>query len=354
MKILQVVKNFDFGGAENYVQELSCELASQGFDVFILGRGGRQCSKLPSNITFIDSGWNRAAILHILLIIRLIKRHNIDLIHAHQRLPIFSTSVVSFFTGVPVVVTVHGRVRYDLRSWLSRTIPRFYIFVSRQVLMVSGYREMLEPKSVIIPNGITICSNSHSLKPFSIGYMSRIDTKHAATILQLVELIPRLSSEFGDVTLFIYGDGKELDLIRTRAVVLNSQLGREAVVVRGYVQDIKTMEEFPELVLGVGRVAIEAAQKGCVVLPVNSRRLGRMVTVANYDEYRINNFVDVNADSPTPQSLYDSLAGFYNNREVFCRQSRELAVRVTNDYDLRTIAAQIARVYGEALKVKAT
>ncbi len=343
MRILQVIKRFDFGGAENYVQELSSELASQGHDVTILGRRGRQCAMLSDKVTFIDAKFYFGAIACVFIIVRLVKRYNIDVIHAHQRMPILSASIASLLTGVPVVATIHGRVRYDLRSYISRKIPAYFIFVSHQVFMVSRYRNMLMSRSVVVPNGIKVVGPPHRLIPFSIGYMSRIDLKHAGLIGQLADVVPLLCAEFGRISLFIYGDGDEIESIRRKAEKINSDIGYNAIIVGGYVAEINAMDQYPELVVGVGRVAIEAAHKGCGVIPVNSRRMGKLLTLDNYQFYCDNNFVDIEAEPPTPQLLYNALAGYFRNREMY--DNAAIARKIETDYDIVKIAETIVELY---------
>lgn len=350
MKILHVITRFDFGGAENYVRELSNELANQGHDVYILSKKGRQNNLLNSKVHFLKTTISSNSIIFkAIRLIRIVKKYNIDVIHAHQRLPIVSACIAGIIRQKPVVVTVHGRVKYDLRSKVSRKVPSCFIFVSSKVLTVSKFYKQLVEKSVIIPNGIPKTSINYKHVPYQIGYVSRLDAKHATVIYTLMAILPKLSNEFKGVSLSIIGDGGELENIRKIAKNINASLGYEAIIVHGYIENLSHQEVVPELTLGVGRVAIESAIKGCSVISINSKRMGHILNSENYEFYKENNFVNIKGVPPTEELIYTEISNFFKNRNTHRNESIQLTKAFHNDFDIERIAEKISIIYTKAV-----
>ena len=92
----------------------------------------------------------------ILSVARFVKRHGIEVIHAHQRLPVFIGCLAGKIAGIPVVVTVHGQTQYDVRSPLVRRWIDKFIFVRQSTFdEAKGYGIPAE-KSLLIQNGVRI------------------------------------------------------------------------------------------------------------------------------------------------------------------------------------------------------
>jgi len=271
MRILHLIKNFDFGGAENHVRELANPQEELGHNVFIIARKGRQESWVNKGVRFISLPLKDSLIpVLIPVICYLGLKNRIQVIHAHQRLPIFLACIIGKITGVPVVVTIHGRTRYDLRSRISRKYCTKIIFVSRHVLQVSARYEEIKHKSIIIPNWAAISNNQSDKDPYSISYISRVDKNHANLILLMIQkVIFPLVSEFPGITINIIGDGGFLPVIREEAKRLNTRVKREACIVYAFAPDVKRIIHRSELILGVGRVALEALACGVPVLSIN-------------------------------------------------------------------------------------
>jgi len=351
LRILQTIKRFDFGGAENHVRVLSNELANLNHEVFIFSfESGRQTNMLNPKVTFLGfCAFCGTLFFSVFKLIRIIRKHKIQLVHAHQRLPILSASIAGYIMGVPVVATVHGRTGYDIRSRVSRAIPRSIIFVSRTTLEKSDYYNQIKAKSVLVNNGISDMNNNSIFIPYGIGYVSRIDSKHACVIGHLIDLMPSIANANNTVTLSIFGGGKELNYIKEKAIAVNRTMGREVVIIHGFVENLGSMELFPELILGVGRVAIEAAARGCSVISANANRLGDLITPENYQFYSDNNFVNVNGSPPTAQTLYHQIVSFYENRVENRNKSLELCNVIHRDYNSEVVAKKITSLYSSAL-----
>jgi glycosyltransferase involved in cell wall biosynthesis len=348
LRILLIIKNFDFGGAENHVRELANTLSDSGNEVYVIAGNGRQKSLLNKRVNHISMTLKYMLIPFSLIRISfMIRRHKIQVIHAHQRLPILTSCLAGRITGVPVIVTVHGRTRFDLRSRLSRKYPDRIIFVSRKVLEVSAKYEDIKEKSVIIPNWVSDGEKRADSIPYSICYVSRIDKKHSELILLIIKTISRLSRKYPSVRFRIIGEGDYLNKVREEAALINSRLNREACKTEGFVLDVKGMIWQSELVIGVGRVALEALAVGVPVLSMNRRRMGSLISRGNYETYRRGNFVAAGNDPPDETSLFNSLDDFFEHRDIWKQETSVLKEYVLRDFSPEKITGEIMKLYHE-------
>jgi glycosyltransferase involved in cell wall biosynthesis len=352
MRILHLIKNFDFGGAENHVRELANSQEELGHNVFIIARKGRQESWVNKGVRFISLPLKDSLIPFLIPVICYLSLKNkIQVIHAHQRLPIFLACIIGKITGVPVVVTVHGRTRYDLRSWISRKCSTKIIFVSRHVLQVSARYEEIKHKSVIIPNWVAISNNQSDKDPYSISYISRMDKNHATLILLMIQkVIFPLVSEFSGITINIIGDGGFLPVIREEAKRLNTRVKREACIVYAFAPDVKRIIHRSELILGVGRVALEALACGVPVLSINQKRMGTIISTDNYPFYRDNNFVAVGYPAPDENSLINQLTKFFTDLKYWQKETSILKGYINEDFNPRKMSDSIELLYDETIK----
>ena len=135
MRILYLIRDFNFGGAENHVSDLANSMQSAGHEIFILSRGGNQEGRLTGPVHFSVmkmSGWLMP--FQLLILTRFLKRNKIEIIHAHKRYGILIGSIAGKLCGIPVVATIHGRPRHDLRSVFARKLTDRFIFVSKRTM----------------------------------------------------------------------------------------------------------------------------------------------------------------------------------------------------------------------------
>jgi glycosyltransferase involved in cell wall biosynthesis len=111
--ILQVIPALDAGGAERTTIDIARALVRDGFRALIATAGGRMEKLLDATGVEIihlplDSKAPHAIIANVHRLIRLIRRHNVRLLHARSRAPAWSALLAARGTGVPFVTTYHG------------------------------------------------------------------------------------------------------------------------------------------------------------------------------------------------------------------------------------------------------
>jgi hypothetical protein len=101
-----------------------------------------------------------------------------------------------------------------------------------------------------------------------------------------------------------------------------------------------------DLVFASGRSAIEALASGCAVIPVRDGRCGKLVTTANFDSMRDENF----SPSESGAKLGLGVETLVNELENWdWRHLAPVARRVREEMNSATVAAQLVKLYEEVL-----
>jgi glycosyltransferase involved in cell wall biosynthesis len=354
MRILHLVRIFGFGGAENHVRDLANVLDEMGHEVFIMARSGKQNDLLNRGVKFINIRMNDLlAPLKILFVARFVRENGIEVIHAHQRLPVFIGCMAGKITGVPVIVTVHGQTQYDVRSVLARKWIDKFIFVRQSTFdEAKGYGIALE-KSLLIQNGVRIANSQEERDYYSLCYISRIDKRHSQVISMIMnKVLIHLCGQISDLKFNIAGDGDHLNKIRIEAESINRQLGRTAVIILGYMPDVREVIRKSGLVLGVGRVAIETLACGVPVLSVNQKYFGGLVSRENYSFFQKNNFVAYGMESPDENKLSREIQDYFSNIKHWQDEATYLQKQIDKDFNILKIASGISDLYRETIGLR--
>ena len=167
MRILYVVENFGAAGLEVLVKDLAllsdpqkvnasvCVLNHHGWCGDILRKAGHKVWDLE---------WKKRGKGTTRLyreIRQIINEEEIDIVHAHNFVPLFMTFPAILFTGARLLVTFHGFLAWQLYSRLA--YPFLYLYADKIVIVSEAMRRhyslpinFLRSKVTNIPNGIDI------------------------------------------------------------------------------------------------------------------------------------------------------------------------------------------------------
>ncbi|QKG79898.1 glycosyltransferase [Tenuifilum thalassicum] len=351
MRILQIVGRFDFGGAENHVRELCNHQAALGQQVYLLSQRGRQMHLLSNHVNYIQLPKFASKLLffHVAVIVFIILTKRINIIHAHQRLPIISACIAGWMTRTSVIATVHGRTKHDLRSILSQRLLKQIIFVSNRVMENSKNYNSIRHKSIVIPNGIPLPITQPQIEPFTIGYFSRIDKRHFETIKLIINAIIKLKGKHYNIKLKIYGEGEEVDNLKHLIEDTNIRYNDRFIIYSGLIENLEFLDTFPELVVGVGRVAIESLARGSNLLSANNKRMGEVITTQNFQFYSSNNFVNVDGVAPTESIILTTLSNYYLNRTSYKVHSEKISKLIQENFSISKTTTMLNEIYHKAL-----
>jgi len=322
-----------------------------GNKVLIVSEKGRQRQLLAPEVRYRWAFLSKWLLpINLIYLLVLAKQFKAEVIHAHQSSAILTGAMLCKMLGIPLVVTVHATTGLELRSQFTRETPSRIIYVNRHTMERSAWYASLQPKCRFIPNGIQTQDNLVEGKGRRLVYCSRLDKTHGRLLKLLInEVMPSLKAQFPNLVFEIVGDGSMVRQIETWAEKANNLLGLGSIVLTGYKEKFIAGTYKGCLVIGVGRVALEALSWGAPVLAVNGQRLGPRISSANYETLRQTNFVDVTAQKPSTASLVESISEVYGHYNAAVEESHLLQERVRHDFALSTMVEKIMQVYAEAV-----
>ena len=293
VKALHVSTHINIGGIGNYILSLASALKSKGIDCVVassggsllpeFGRQGIAHEKLDMKTKF---EFGPKVIKSAFAIAGIIKKENIDIVHAHSRVSQVASRIACAMTGTPLVTTCHGyfkkRFRGIIDTWGEKVIA-ISDAVRGHLKDDLGVRE---ERIVLIYNGVDPVrfSVSHSdedigvLKESSgvsggpvIGTIGRLSSVKGHKFL--VEAMAAVLSKHRNASMIIVGDGPEKAALKSLAKLLgidksvhfiSSVLDTERMLA------IMDVFVFPSIREGLGIALLEAlaAGKACVASDV--------------------------------------------------------------------------------------
>jgi len=345
MRVLIITKNFDLGGTEKHVQELCNALSRDGHSVDLISRSGRQLDFLDANIT--RHVWKLSDFRYPLLlkkITSLIREKDIQIIHGHQRMGISLAAIAGRMTSTPTIATVHGQVKYDLRSsFVKSSLQRVIMVAQNRLETVSDSK--LRAKSIIIHNGISMEPAPTRVLPeeLSACYVSRIDRQHFKALEILIESVwPKLNG----IKLKIIGDGPYLEKVNQLIQQRNLQ---EHIQALGFQSNVLSIMKECSFVMGVGRVAIEALSQKIPVLPLNGHFCGEFISAENYSRLKELNFVARDDQAPASGTLIEKIKAFQDSPQTFENHSESLFPQIYRDFSFTSALSKITENYQELI-----
>jgi len=185
MNILMALSQLELTGAEVYATEIGNALTEQGHNVYYVS------DTLTKEVKgkYYKFRFNKRSLIrriwHIAFLLYLIKKHKIQLVHAHSRAAGWSSFVACKISRTAILTTVHGR------QPVHRSRKKFHAFgkpvaickeVAEQIITELGVaRDTVE----ILPNGIDL--GKFNLSP------------PAENLKPVISIIGRLSGPKGDL-----------------------------------------------------------------------------------------------------------------------------------------------------------
>lgn len=365
------VQQFDIGGAETHVLELSRELTKRGHCVTVVSSGGELEKALASagikHVYAPMSSKDPKSVLEARRIVRgLIESGKTDVVHAHARIPAFICAPVCEKKRVRFVVTCHGaykvtRLWKKLSDWGMKTLAvsddiKQYLLDSYDVypenisVTVNGIdTELFSPS--VSANGII---SELSLPPSAhrIVSVGRTDESAAAMQLLLAQSVPAIVGRYPDAQVIITGGGSiagerdELPRLREMAEKYEKQYGRRVLYVTGPRTDIPQIVASCSLFIGLSRAALEAmAEEKPVILGGSPGYIG-IIDNNNAAAAARTNFTCRGCQAASADRLLDDIERVYSLDEDV-RTALSMAGRrlVLGEYSAEKTADDALRAY---------
>ena len=322
-------------GAEAYAVNVGNELSKRGHNVFYISdtltkEHLGQYVKLRFNKRSIPRRF-----WHVGYLIYLIKKHRIQMVHAHSRASSWSCYIACKLTNTPMVTTVHGRQpvhasRKKFHAMGDKALPVCEAIYHQLIDDLNVPSQMLEMSR----NGID--TQRYSLQPAP------------ANIRKNISIVSRLTGPKGELCFRLLDECLDLAKYDVK-VISGSELDerfekfKSLVDFVGYSSDIPSILAKADLVIGAGRVAIESLLCGRPTFAIGEAISLGVVTKDNIFQAMATNFGDIG-----PKNLDIDFSFIPQQIELALSQSycdSEIATIIKQNYDLQSVTSHIEQIY---------
>ncbi|MFH1701754.1 MAG: glycosyltransferase [Candidatus Zixiibacteriota bacterium] len=335
--IMHVIAAMEIAGAEKVLLNLIDRKNHCPFEMRVTsfvrgsdGTGTKFLKSIAATDTIVDRipMYRRWDMRDVKALMRIIKRHNISLIHTHGYKSDIVGVLASKLTGVPIVATSHGFTSADQKLKRNERLDRFVLRFTHKVICVSdGVFNSLassgidEDKLTLIPNAIDFEYFSKppdknfreswglSSDKIIIGTAGRLSPEKAHP--DLVKALAALPEDIlNKCCLVIAGEGLEKDKILKAA---EEHGVANKLLVPGYVNDMrsffKSIDIFclSSLAEGTPLTALEAAASG---IPLVLTSVGGSTALIDDDGDGLL------VESSAPDQLADALSKLIANEQL--------------------------------------
>ncbi|USV57699.1 polysaccharide deacetylase family protein [Aeromonas encheleia] len=339
MNILMALSQLEVTGAEVYATTVGNELTRRGHNVFYVS----DTLTKPTLGPVFKLRFNKRSILrrfwHVFYLIYLIKKHHIQLVHAHSRASGWSSYVACKLTGTPMITTVHGR------QPVHASRKAFHALGYRAVAVCEDIAHQIIDNLGVDPAKVQVLRNGIETDQFQ-------PVPAPANPKPVIAIIGRLSGPKGELCYRLLDEVLDLDAYRVR-IVSGTQVPerfsrfKEKAEFVGYVDDVPALLANCDLVIGAGRVAMEALLCGRPAFAIGEARAIGLVTEQNLDKALASNFGDIG-----PQDLAIDFA-VLKAQIVTALASKTvsdpLRLRIQHEYGLQGVVSGLESVYQDAV-----
>ncbi len=368
MNILHVLSQTEVTGAEVYAATLADRQVALGDNVFLVSDTltipvAASYTSLPIDKRSYPNRWRNVRSLS-----SLISRHRIDVVHAHSR----AASWVSFFacraSAAALVSTVHGRQHIHLSSRLFNVYSNHVIAISESIKEQLVDKLGLEPHRVtVVPNGLRSSVWQEGVELFSKEKLFGVHNE-----IKLILFVGRLTGPKGDVARHLLVH--VLPEIRKRhpctlciiagtiipegfvglVQKVEQQLGKGSVELKEFNQDIFPLLRAADVVVGSGRVAIEALALGKPLVAFGESQFIGAVSAGNVEEALKTNFGDTGIYQQVNVGSVIAEIDTLLQQPPEQSELRLLQTFIKGKCDINTVESQIRAVYEQAIAGKSS
>ncbi|WP_244089565.1 polysaccharide deacetylase family protein [Aeromonas hydrophila] len=339
MNILMALSQLEVTGAEVYATTVGNELTRRGHQVFYVS----DTLTKPTLGEVFKLRFNKRSILrrfwHVFYLVYLIKKHHIQLVHAHSRASGWSSYVACKLTGTPMITTVHGR------QPVHASRKAFHALGFRAVAVCEDIAHQIIDNLGVDPAIVQVLRNGIETDKFQ-------PVPAPTNARPVIAIVGRLSGPKGELCYRLLDEVLDLDTCQVK-VVSGSQLParfqrfQERVDFVGYVEDVPALMAQCNLVIGAGRVAMEALLCGRPAFAIGEAKAIGLVTEHNLDEALASNFGDIG-----PQDLAIDFAALKAQIAPALASgtvSDTIRQRIQVEYGLAGVVSGLESIYQDAV-----
>ncbi len=359
MNVLQMIPTLDIGGVETGTVNLARYLVEHGHKAVVISGGGRLADELSAiGGRHYQLPVGRKSLLNVIKIIRevrcVIRREQIDVVHARSRVPAWIGFFASKLERRSFITTAHGYYKKhflsDVMGWGKFVVVASNIMAKHMVHDFGVPYERIR----IIPRGVDI-NRYHFKDPankasgeFTVGIVSRITPlKGHADFLRAVSILNRSIPRLRAVVVGDVPKGKQRYKEELR--LLTRQLGIGRIVefmgmqgdIPGVLSELDVLVSTTVTPEAFGRSIIEAQARG---VPVVSTRVGGVVDIIEDGKNGLF------SEPQDPKAMAENILKIYRDdklRKALVYNGRK---NVEENFTNERMCAATLKVYEEAVR----
>lgn len=313
MKVLMIVTKLNIGGTETYVLSLAEALRKQGVEVGIATTGGplvATCRQRGIPVHTVPASAAADVATYARSLATLFTLHFYQLAHAHDPRSFRAMRALHGF-AIPFVVTLHGT--YYNQALVRSVAQQACAVITVSPALAKWVQQCGVPatKITVIPNGIdtthftpvssTVAARNLLHLPQNgtiLAYAGRFSSDKQGIAQKIIAAGERINRLYPNVYTMLAGPGIYRAALAKRAAQANHRLGRVAIIVRPALTNIRTLYRAADLVIGTGRVLLEAMACGKPVLAAGVKGSFGLISPARITAAVHGHFGDHGASSP--------------------------------------------------------
>jgi lipopolysaccharide heptosyltransferase II len=359
MNILQILPELNVGGVETGTLDLAKYLVKAGHKAVVVSAGGELVKELETcgAIHYQLPVHKKSVFTMIRMISRLveiIKKEQIDIVHARSRVPAWIAYFASRKTRKVFITTCHGYYKKHIFSYvmgwaksvivLSNVIGRHMI----EDFSVPYERIRLIPRSVDLERFKYISPDKKRKKEFNVGIIGRLTPIKGH--LDFIKAMAKVSRVMPSVKIWIVGDApSSRQAYKEQIEVLVKRLGLwHATQFLGTQRDVPSILAHLDLLVlatttqeAFGRVIIEAQAAG---VPVVATKVGGVVDIIE------DNKTGLLVAPSDPSGMAEAIIKISKEPELAGKLAENAYKKVKEKYNVELMVERTVGVYKEALE----
>lgn len=355
--MLQILSQIELTGAEAYALTLADWLASQGHEVHLVSNQLHLPFRGQFHPREIHTSSTLTRIKNVFFLRHLIREKEIQVVHCHSRAAVRVGYWATFGLRVAMVSTVHGRQHSSLSKKL------FDQYGDRVIAVCENIRESLiqnfrmNPRKILtLGNPVGAATetkkNQEQASP-RVAFIGRFSGPKGMRLKELLEkTFPHLLERLPDLHIDIIGGevGRMPPELKTAFEKTQSHFPRRLQLI-GVIQNLREHYQDYSLVIGSGRVAMEALLREVPCLALGEYGTEGVIRPENYEIAKKSNFGDIGAstlESPVDYSLLTMLLQEALAHPAPDNEKKFLKEAVHGDFSADLVCQDILSVYESA------
>ncbi|MBI4972648.1 MAG: GT4 family glycosyltransferase PelF, partial [Candidatus Omnitrophica bacterium] len=358
MNVLQVLPELNVGGVETGVVDLSKALVKLGHKAVVVSGGGELVKQLENlGAIHYQLPVHQKSLLVMFRMINkiaeIIKKEEIDIVHARSRVPAWAAYFAARKTNRVFITTCHGFYKKHpfslVMGWGKRVIALSNIIARHMIddFGVPYERIKLVPRSIDLEKFKYIDPAEKRKADFHVGIIGRlVPIKGHAYFIKAMAKVSRSTS---GLKIWIVGDvPQSREAYKEELQILVKRLGlKPATEFLGLQRDIPSiLANLDVLVLATttheafGRVIIEAQAAG---VPVVATKVGGVVDIIENEK------TGLLVPPADPTSMAEAVIRLYKDKKLAQDLSQAAYKKVKEKYTLQDMVKHTLDIYEEAL-----